>query len=140
MVSAPARRRQVDYALRRGLSERRACALMSVARSTLRYVPRMPARDAPVLAAMVSLSAQYPRFGYQRIQVFLDRQGHNMSADRVWRLWRPAKLPVPRKRPRRRVDPPERSVTTKISQWPPAATGWIRVNSWITRSSLDELD
>ena len=86
MVSAPARRRQVDYATRRGLSERRACALMSVARSTLRYVPRMPARDAPVLAAMVSLSAQYSRFGYRRIQVFLDRQGHPMSADRVWRL------------------------------------------------------
>jgi len=58
MVSAPVRRRQVDYAMRRGLSERRACALMSVARSTLRYAPRMPVRDAPVLAAMVSLSAQ----------------------------------------------------------------------------------
>jgi putative transposase len=49
------------------------------------------------------LSAQYPRFGYRRIQVFLERQGHAMSADRVWRLWRQAKLQVPRKRPRRRV-------------------------------------
>jgi putative transposase len=103
MVSAPARRWQVDYAKRRGLSERWACALLSVARSTLRYAPRMPMRDAPVLAAMVSLSAQYPRFGYRRIQLFLERQGHAMSADRVWRLWRQAKLQVPRKRPRRRV-------------------------------------
>ena len=57
------RRRQVDYAKRRGLSERWACALLSVARSTLRYLPRMPGPDAPALAAMVSLSAQYPRFG-----------------------------------------------------------------------------
>jgi putative transposase len=73
MVSAPARRRQVNYAKRRGLSERRACALMSVARSTLRYAPRMPLRDAPVLAAIVNLSAQYPRFGYRHIQVFLER-------------------------------------------------------------------
>lgn len=103
MVSAPARRRQVDYAKRRGLSERWACALLSVARSTLRYAPRMPARDAPILAAMVGLSAQYPRFGYRRIQVFLARQGHPMSADRVWRLWQRAQLQVPRKRPRRRV-------------------------------------
>ena len=31
---------------------------MSVAQSTLRHAPRMPARDAPVLAAMMSLSAQ----------------------------------------------------------------------------------
>jgi putative transposase len=103
MVSAPARRRQVDYAKRRGLSERWACALLSVARSALHYEARMPVRDAPVLAAMVSLSAQYPRFGYRRIQVFLERQGLVMSADRVWRLWRQAKLQVPRRRPRRRI-------------------------------------
>ena len=103
MVSAPARRRQVDYAKRRGLSERWACALLSVARSALHYEARMPVRDAPVLAAMVSLSAQYPRFGYRRIQVFLARQGLVMSADRVWRLWRQAKLQVPRRRPRRRI-------------------------------------
>jgi putative transposase len=103
MVSAPARRRQVDYAKRRGLSERWACALLSVARSALHYEARMPIRDAPVLAAMVSLSAQYPRFGYRRIQVFLERQGLVMSAERVWRLWRQAKLQVPRRRPRRRI-------------------------------------
>ena len=76
MVSAPARRRQVDYAKRRELSERWACALLSVARSTPRFAPRKPVRDALVLAAMVSLSAQYPRFGYRSIQVFLERQGH----------------------------------------------------------------
>jgi putative transposase len=103
MVSAPARRQQVDYAKRRGLSERWACALLSVARSALHYEARMPVRDAPVLAAMVSLSAQYPRFGYRRIQVFLERQGLVMSADRVWRLWRQAKLQVRRRRPRRHI-------------------------------------
>ena len=46
---------------------------------------------------------QYPRFGYRRIQVFLDRLGHPMSPDRVHRLWRCAGLQVPRKRPRRRI-------------------------------------
>ncbi|WP_175762802.1 IS3 family transposase, partial [Burkholderia anthina] len=54
-------------------------------------------------AAMSILSAQYPRYGYRRIQIFLERQGHPMSADRAWRLWRFAGLQVPRKRPRRRV-------------------------------------
>jgi hypothetical protein len=49
------------------------------------------------------LSAQYPRYGYRRIQIFLERQGHPMSVDRAWRLWRLAGLQVPRKRPRRRV-------------------------------------
>ena len=49
---------------------------------------------------MVSLSAQYPRFRYRHIQVFLERQGLVMSADR---LWRQAKLQVPRRRPCRRI-------------------------------------
>ncbi|WP_085963246.1 IS3 family transposase [Burkholderia ambifaria] len=100
VVSAPARRQQVAYAKARGLSERRACALMSVARSALHYESTLTVRDAPVLAAMNILSAQYPRYGYRRIQIFLERQGHLMSADRAWRL---AGLRVPRKRPRRRV-------------------------------------
>ena len=103
MVSAQARRRQVDYARQRGLSARRACALLSVARSTLGYESRLAAKDAPIVAAMRRLSAQYPRFGYRRIQVFLEREGHRMSADRTHRIWRQAGLQVPRRRSRRRV-------------------------------------
>jgi len=60
-------------------------------------------RDAPVLAAMSILSAQYPRYGYRRIHIFLERQGHFMSMDRAWRLWKLGRLQVPRKRPRRRI-------------------------------------
>lgn len=103
MVSAPARRRQVDYAKRRGIVGTLGVRAAVGWHDPRCAMPRMRMRDAPVLVAMVSLSAQYPRFGYRRIQVFLERQGHAMSADRVWRLWRQAKLQVPRKRPRRRV-------------------------------------
>ena len=103
MVSAPVRRRQVAYIHARGLSIRRACALMSVARSTLGYQSRLAVRDAPALQVMHELTGQYPRYGYRRIQVFLGRRGHVMSADRTHRLWRLAGLQVPRKRPRRRV-------------------------------------
>ncbi len=52
---------------------------------------------------MRELSAQYPRFGYRRIQVFLERQGLSMSADRAYRIWKKAGLQVPRRRPRRRI-------------------------------------
>lgn len=103
MVSAPARRQQVGYARVRGVSERRACALMSVARSALHYESRLIKKDAPALAAMSILSVQYPRYGYRRIHVFLERQGHRMSIDRAWRLWRKGGLQVPRKRSRKRV-------------------------------------
>jgi transposase InsO family protein len=55
------------------------------------------------LVAERELAAHYPRYGYRRIQVFLARRGHVMSADRTHRLWRLHGLQVPRKRPRRRV-------------------------------------
>jgi putative transposase len=103
MVGARVRRQQVAYARSRGLSGRRACALLSVARSALRYESRRLTRDAPVVAAMRRLSAQYPRYGYRRIRIFLRREGHVMSPDRTHRLWRQAGLQVPRRRPRRRV-------------------------------------
>ncbi len=103
MVSATVRRHQVRYAQERGVSIRRGCRLLSVARSTLRYESVLAKRDAPVMGAMRELAAQYPRFGYRRIRVFLARRGMRMSADRAHRIWRRAGLQVPRKRPRRRI-------------------------------------
>src|ERR1700730_18176487 len=76
MVSARARRQEVAYARARGVSSRRACALLSVARSTLTYRSRLAVRDQPVLTAMRALAAQYPRYGYRRMRIFLARQGH----------------------------------------------------------------
>jgi putative transposase len=103
MVGARVRRQQVAYAVGRGLSSRRACALLSVARSTLGYESRLAVRDAPAVVVMRDLAGQYPRYGYRRIQIFLKRAGHAMSAERTYRLWRQAGLQVPRRRPRRRV-------------------------------------
>lgn len=103
MVSVPARRRQVAYAKSRGLSERRACTLLHVARSALHYESKLAAKDAPVIVAMRRLSGLYPRYGYGRIHVFLDREGHVMGEERAHRLWSQAGLQVPRKRPRKRI-------------------------------------
>lgn len=103
MVSAQARRSQVEFASHRGISVRRACALIGVARSMMGYEAKMPAKDGPVMTVMRDLSSQYPRYGYRRIHIFLARRGHLMSADRACRIWQLAGLQVPRKRPRRRV-------------------------------------
>jgi putative transposase len=103
MVSACVRRKQIAYVRQRGISLRRACALLQVARSTVGYESALAKRDAPVIEAMRELAAQYPRFGYRRIQVFLARRGLTMSADRAYRIWKKAGLQVPRRRPRRRV-------------------------------------
>ena len=103
MVSVPARRGQVVYATGRGLSQRRACTLVQVGRSALQYRSRKAVKNAAVIAWMQELSAQYPRFGYRRVRIFLGRDGFAMSPGRAHRLWRVAKLQVPRKRPRKRI-------------------------------------
>jgi putative transposase len=103
MVSACARRNQIAYVRKRGISLRRSCALLQVARSTVGYESALAKRDAPVVEAMREIAAQYPRSGYRRIQVFLERRGLAMSADRAYRIWKKAGLQVPRRRPRRRV-------------------------------------
>jgi putative transposase len=103
MVSVPARREQVAYATGRGLSQRRACTLVKVGRSALHYRSAKASKNAPVIGRMIELSAQYPRYGYRRVRIFLGRDGHKMSPGRAHRLWRAARLQVPRKRPRKRV-------------------------------------
>jgi len=102
-VSVPARRRQVAYGRECGLSVRRTCTLFKVARSALSYRSRKTAKEAPVVERMKELAAQYPRYGYRRIRIFLGRDGYRMSPGRAHRLWRAAGLQVPRKRPRKRV-------------------------------------
>ena len=103
MVSPQVRRRQLALARERGLSQRQACGLLAISRSTLSYELRLPAKDAAVIEAMKTLSAQYPRYGYRRIRIFLRRQGHELSWPRTHRLWRQAGLLLPKKRPRRRI-------------------------------------
>jgi putative transposase len=44
-----------------------------VARSALSYHSRKLGKDARVIERMKELSAQYPRYGYRRIRIFLGR-------------------------------------------------------------------
>ena len=131
MVGARVRRQQVAYAIGRGLSGRRACALLSVARSALGYVSRLIAKDAAVLPAMRTLAGQYPRYGYRTIRIFLDRQGHVMSADRMYRLWRQEQLQVPKKRPRRRV------ATSRPRPLPPTAVNHVWAYDFVFDTCAD---
>ncbi len=120
MVSAPARRIGAYYAIERGLSQRRACALLGVSRSNLKYVPSLPMKNAPVVQAMVRLSGQYPRYGSRRIRVFLGREGIEVGKDRCGRLWAEHGLQVPKKRTRKRIAtgrPRPMAPTTANSVW-----------------------
>lgn len=101
MVSAQARREQAHYAIKRGLSHRRACALLGTSRSSLYYRHKMPEKDAPVIEAMRQLSGAYPRFGSRRIKILLQRTGIMLGKERCSRLWAQGGLQVPKKRRRK---------------------------------------
>ena len=103
MVSASGRRGQVLHAHKRGVSLRRACALYRVTRSALRYESKREKADGPVLAQVRAMAARYPSNGYRLVREFLKRDGLSLSAKRTYRLWRAAKLQLPRKRARKRV-------------------------------------
>jgi putative transposase len=131
MVSARVRREQVAYVQTRGRSRRRACALLGVARSTVGYVSRLAARDAPAVAAMRELAGLYPRYGYRKIRIFLDRQGHALSPERTYRLWRQAGLQVPKRRPRRRI------ATGRPRPLPPAGVNHVWAYDFVFDTCAD---
>ena len=132
MVGARVRRQQVAYAQGRGLSRRRACALLSVARSTLGYVSRLIARDAPVVPAMRTLGRRSIRgTATGRSGSSSSAQGHVMSADRMYRLWRQEALQVPKKRPRRRV------ATSRPRPLPPTAVNHVWAYDFVFDTCAD---
>ncbi len=86
----------------RGVSGRRACRLMQVARSSLNYQSRMSARDALLELRLRSLAERHPRYGYRRAWAVLRRE-ILINLKRVRRVWQRMGLSLPKRRPRRRV-------------------------------------
>ena len=84
------------------LSERTACKLLGVERSSYRYEPR-PDRNAELRSELVKLARQKPRYGYRRLHVLLVRRGHEVNVKRVYRLYLEEGLSVRRKKRRRLV-------------------------------------
>ncbi len=101
MVSVQGRLEQARYAVTRGLSQRKACALLNISRTPWHYDRKMPMKDAPVIEGMRLLSGQFPRFGARRIRILLARQGTVMGKERCSRIWANAGLQVPKKRRRK---------------------------------------
>jgi len=78
-----------------GVSERRACKLLEIDRSSYRYEPR-PARDAKMREELIELARQKPRFGYRRLGALLERRGYQLNHKRLYRIYREEHLAVRR--------------------------------------------
>jgi putative transposase len=84
------------------MSERHACRLMDLARSTYRYCGRRAGRDQELRQRLKDLAAQRMRFGYRRLTAMVVREGVEVNHKRVYRLYREEGL-VMRIRQRRRI-------------------------------------
>ena len=103
LLSPERRRRATVMAQDRfGLSERRACRVVSQPRSTQRRTAPAPG-DCPLRARLHEIARRHQRFGYRRAHAILVREGWILNRKKVLRLWREEGLKVhPRHHKRRR--------------------------------------
>lgn len=87
-----------------GVSERRACMVLSQSRDVQRYELRRRETDRSLIEAMNRLSKEHPEYGYRRVMALLRAEGWSVNHKRVYRLWRQEGMR--RSGARRKVDEP----------------------------------
>lgn len=84
-----------------GVSERRACTLVGVPRSTMRHESTKQ-DESELRTKIVDLATARKRFGYRRITALLNRGGEAVNHKRVYRIYTEENLQV-RKRTRKKI-------------------------------------
>jgi len=103
-VVTPAAHREAAAYLRSAheMSERRACRVIGIDRTSVRYRARRP-DDGALRERLKALAQERRRFGYRRLHVLLLREGHAVNRKRVQRLYREERLTVRRRGGRKRA-------------------------------------
>ena len=103
MVGPAAKREAVPHLkVTMGLSERRACQIISTNRKTIRYRSFRPP-EAELRAKLGDLANERRRFGYRRLFILLRRDGETSGVNRIYRLYREEVLSVRKRKARRRA-------------------------------------
>jgi putative transposase len=103
MVTPVARREAVVHLSQTwAVSQRRACTVIGADRSAMRYRSRRP-DDGPMRTRLRELAAARRRFGYRRLHVLLERDGHRLNHKKLRRLYAEERLQVRRRRGRKRA-------------------------------------
>lgn len=115
MVSPTSRKKVVvELRIEHGLSERRSCTLAGISRSASRHARR---EDPPeLIARLLELAAERPRFGYRGLYMLLRRDGLLINHKRVYRMYCEQDLQVQRKKRKQRARPSRRATTTPSSR------------------------
>ena len=71
------------------MSERKACGLMGLSRSSFRYEGERRAGDEELTATLKTLALKQPRYGYRRLAVLVKRRSPKaINEKRIRRLYR----------------------------------------------------
>ena len=84
------------------VSQRRACDILQVDRSSVRYQAKR-GNDAELRDAIKRVARERRRFGYRRINVMLQREGIHMNHKKLRRIYVEEKLQVRRRGGRKRA-------------------------------------
>lgn len=96
------RRAVRDVMDQHGLSERRACRLAGLDRSTFQY-QKQDQGDEALRKRLCELANERRRFGYRRLGILLAREGFVVNHKKLFRLYREEGLAVRRRRGRKRA-------------------------------------
>ncbi|MDE3760388.1 IS3 family transposase [Sinorhizobium meliloti] len=103
MVGPAAKREAVTHLkVTMGLSERRACQIISADRKTVRYRSSRPP-ELELRTKLRDLANERRRFGYRRLFILLRRDGEPSGVNRIYRLYREEGLSVRKRKARRRA-------------------------------------
>ncbi len=114
MVKPQAKRAIVKTVIQEhGLSQRRACGLINIDRSSHRYQIKAE-NDSDLRNRLKQLAAQYPSYGYLLLHALLKQEGLVINRKRTYRLYREEGLQVRTKqrkklkRPRMPIELPQK--------------------------------
>lgn len=99
-----------------GKSERDACRLIGLSRSTMRYKAVDHSEDEQIKERMQAIAGRWKRFGYRRINLMLAREGIHLNHKKAYRLYKEAGLSLKRKQKRKTYEKrgmPDRSNVLK---------------------------
>jgi putative transposase len=101
-----------------GISERHACKLLELDRSSYRYESK-PNKNGPLRQELVALAKRYPRYGYRMLARKLKDRGWVANHKRIERLYRPEHLIMRRWKRKRltRVPQPITDVDRTNQEW-----------------------
>ena len=99
-----ARKRIVTYPVDQGASERRACRLIGVSRTAMRYQAHR-AGETELRSRLLELARDYPRYGYLMLHSLLKTEKLVVNPKRTYRLYCEEGLQVRTKRRKKLVRP-----------------------------------